>query len=145
MFKMFERKKGPVIEERIHERLSGGAQKSALEYVAFLRANGFKIKWIQEHNGWSVQKEKASPVYLNVGGVVDGMDAKGNRFGIVFNHGNFQGPADGDLKEFAWAHVLECPKGCGGTEICERAKSALRFSGKNLKPYALPTFPAFKN
>ena len=126
---MVRLRKGPIIEDRIHERLSGDAQKCALEYVAFLRANRFKIEWIEKHNGWNVKKKKASPAFLNVGGG----SGDRNAFGIVFNSGDFKGPADDALKEFAWAHVLVCPSGCGGTEICKLSRKCLTVFGKDFK------------
>jgi len=100
---------------------SGGALKNALDYVAFLRENGFSIEWNIKHNGWNVKKKKAYPAFLNVGGG----SGDTNDFGIVFNSGDFKGPADDDLKEFAWAHVLVCPSGCGGTEICEMSQKRI--------------------
>jgi len=124
---MFKRKKQPIIEARINEKLSGNVRKNALDYVAFLRVNGFKIEWVEKHNGWNVRKKKAYPAFLNVGGG----SGDRNEFGIVFNSGDFKGPADDALKEFAWAHVLVCPSGCGGSEICELSRKRLTVFGKD--------------
>ena len=120
---IFKRWQRPI-EDKINERLRGDVQKNALDYVAFLRANGFKIERNTKHDGWNVKKKKATPAFLHV-------SSDKNDFGIVFNSGDFKGPADDALKAFAWAHVLVCPSGCGGSEICELSRKRLTVLGKD--------------
>jgi len=95
-----------TIEDAIREKLAGQTRQNALDFVAFLKANGIpgdggvfhvpgaylcNIFQVDE-SGWHVSMEH-----------LDG----------VFCRGEYQGfPAEEKVKEFAWAHVSKC-SGCG--------------------------------
>ena len=96
----------PTFEDVIREKLTGKAQQNALDYVAFLKANGIPgdggVFWIPgaylcniykvDHTGWYVSMEHIdSPLCRS-------------------EYQDF--PVDQKVKEFAWAHVSKCA-GCG--------------------------------
>jgi len=122
---MFKRKKELSIEEVINKKLKGEAQTNALGFVAFLRAEGFSLKWNPKHNGWRFEFER------NLVGMVyvarAGCELIVNICTLDFDGG---GPADDELKEFAWAHAVACPLGCDGTEICEKSQKNLAIFGR---------------
>jgi hypothetical protein len=104
---MSEEKKNLTIEDEINEKLTGDAQKNALDFVAYMRANGmtsdaehsnafrYYAKWVcilcvypdDNGMGWTIFDNPLSGQYDDF-------------------------PVDDDLKEFAWAHVNICGQ-CG--------------------------------
>ena len=113
-----------TIEDQIRSGLSGDVQKNALGFAAFLRANDFSLEWNEQHELWSIFcKDKNI-----VGSKVIGDE---NVFAIVFNTCDFgDGPADDDVKEFTWAHMVNCPNGCCGPKICEMSVKHRTVFGK---------------
>jgi hypothetical protein len=116
---MSEEKKNLKIEDAINKKLTGDAQKNALDFAGFLCANGLSYEANDDGGGWAV------------GGIV------GDSFGYMLVNGveEFPGPwtiwlnscdfessltADDKLKEAAWAHTSICGqchegwKDCGG-------------------------------
>ena len=110
-----------TIEEKISNVLTGDAQKNALDFTAFFRANELLLTANDDGEGWAV------------GGTV------GNSIGYLWlkNDEDFPGPwtfwfnscdfeddgsVDDELKEAAWAHASPCGrchagwKDCGGGE-----------------------------
>jgi len=94
-----------IIEDAINKTLTGDTQKNALDFAAFLRANGYSA----EHDGnwWCVKHGDDCPILLGIDGfgVVSGV-----KFGALFNYCNFDesGIVDEGVKETAWAHVQIC-------------------------------------
>ena len=121
---MCKRKKNPAIEDKINERLSGGAQKNALDFAAFLRANDMSLERGIGFDGWNVYAKKTQIAMLAV-------DGEKNEFRIVLHISGHGGEAaDDDLREFTWAHVVPCPQGCGGPEFCEESQNRRTILGK---------------
>ena len=116
---MFKRKKNLTIEEGITKRLTGDAQKNALNLVAFMRANDMPIDPNNGGDGWAVGgKEGDSLGYA----IVNGVSEFPGPWTLWFNSCDFAGDADDALKEAAWAHASPCGKchkgwaDCGGGE-----------------------------
>jgi len=96
---------GKLIENAIKEKLTGEKQKNALDFIAAMREKGFSFE------GWGSGDDVGwNPTY------------NGKGFGCVLVSNQFMffigldwsfddsGPADDELKEFAWAHVVNCPQ-----------------------------------
>ena len=119
-----KRKNSPIIEDKINALLSGDA-RNALDWAAFLWANGLKIEWNPRHNGWkfTYRNKLVGTVYV-----------AGADYELIVNFctRDFDGggPADDDLKEFVWAHATVCPHGCGAATICERSQKNISIFGK---------------
>ena len=118
-------KMNPEIEDVIREKLTGDAQKNALDFTSFLRANGFSL---DEDKKWSIACGDKTVGYVHV--ALPGFDLIVNFAACDFNGG---GAVDDDLKEFAWAHVTVCPKGCGGTMSCDRSEIRNTIFGKEFE------------
>jgi hypothetical protein len=115
-------KMSKTYEEFIRDRLSGEKQKNALDFAAFLRANGFTSEWSDKHRGWNIVHKGKNLVFSTIFG-------DENVFAIVFNYCDFGDgeSADDDLKEFAWKHAAVCPSGCGSSEICKKSRKGVIF------------------
>jgi len=120
-----KRKKHLKIEDAIHAALSGDAQKNALAFAAFLRANDLSIEKIDVPGGWNVNEGKINIAFVQIFG-------DRNEFNIVLHISTYDGksPADDGLKEFAWAHVVLCPQGCGGPTFCNESQNRRTILGK---------------
>jgi len=125
------------IEQEIKNGLSGDTQKNALDFAAFLRANNFALEWNDEHGGWHIISEGRIIVFSKVIG-------DENVFAIVFNTCDFgDGPADEDVKAFAWAHVVICPQGCGGPAICEMSQKRVTIFGREFENVCIAPLECF--
>jgi len=112
---MFKRKKNLIIEEGIAKRLTGNAQKNALDFVAFMRANDMSIDPNNGGDGWAVGgKEGDSLGYA----IVNGASEFPGPWTLWFNVCDFAGDADDALKEAAWTHASPCGKCHKGWENC---------------------------
>ena len=119
---MFKRKK--TIEDTIRKKLKGEAQKNALDFVAFLRANGLSLEKIDIPGGWNVNDEKKTNIAFFQ------IFKDRNNFNVVLHANQYDGPVDDDLKEFTWAHVVTCPEGCGGPAFCDWSRNRRTIFGK---------------
>ena len=120
-----KRKKRLKIEDAIHAALSGDAQKNALDFIAFLRANGLSLEKIDVPGGWNVNEGKINIAFVQIFG-------DRNEFNVVLHISTYDGesPVDDDLREFAWAHVVLCPQGCGSPALCEESQNRRTILGK---------------
>jgi len=120
------------IENVINEKLTGDAQQNALDLITFMRENGFsfegfdagnEVRWDPVYNGRGVGciavaeermlKEGVSiALWLGLDWRLDDMSA------------------DDELKEFAWAHVVNCPQGPCNPPYCENSKNRWSIFGK---------------
>jgi len=118
---MFERKK---FEKEIRKKLSGDAQKNALDFAAFLRANGLSLEKIDVPGGWNVYIKGINSAFVQIIG-------DSNSFNVVLHISTYNGesPVDNELKEFTWAHVLLCP-GCGSPTFCDESQNRRTIFGK---------------
>ena len=123
---MFKRKKGPIeIEEAINDTLRGDALQNALEFAAFLRANGLSLEKIDIPGGWNVYIRGINSAFVQI-------FRDRNNFNVVLHISTYDGesPVDDELKEFAWAHVVLCPQGCGGPAFCDESQNRRTIFGK---------------
>jgi len=125
------------IEDQINHELSGDVQKNALDFVAFLRTNDLSPESNEQHDGWNIFCREKIIVFSKVIG-------DENVFAIVLNNCNFDGDlADDDLREFAWARVVFCPKGCGGTTICKMSQKRRTIFGKDFEHICVAPYEFF--
>jgi len=137
------------IEVRINEVLSGGSLKNALDFAAFLRANGLSPELHESGDGWSILCGEESLGFV----VVNGSAQMPGPWTIWFNSCDFGDgdAADDALKETAWAHASVCGHftsggrqcGCGdqpgfrrtifGKEFENRCHSPLMFTDPDAK------------
>ena len=102
------------IEDAICQKLMGEAREGALDLVAFMRQEGFSFEWFDLGNGGDIGW---NPAHHGAGFgtimVAPEWSQEGDGFilwlgpNCAFEDGDL---ADGDLKEFAWAHVVACPQ-----------------------------------
>jgi hypothetical protein len=111
------------LEKAIKRRLTGDAQKNALDFAAFLRVNDLSLERGIGFDGWNVYAKKTQIAMLAV-------DGEKNEFRIVLHVSGYDGPADDDLREFAWAHVVLCPQGCGSPTFCDESRNRRTILGK---------------
>ena len=106
------------LEKEIKKKLSGDAQKNALDFAAFLREHEMSLERLNIPGGWNVYIKGINSAFVQVFG-------DRNNFNIVLHISTYDGvsPADDDLKEFAWAHVVLCPEGCGGPAFCDESQN----------------------
>ena len=105
--------------------LNGYKRKDALDFIDFLRLNGFILTELDDVHGWSVNY-KGTPaicVYFDVAGFEFVIDVCTRDF-------NSDGLLDNELKEFTWTHTCICPQGCDGTTICDRSQKNIKIFGK---------------
>ncbi len=106
------------IEDAINEKLTGDAQRNALDFIAFLRTNEISLDSNGDGEGWAV----GGIVGNSVGFIlVNGAEQMPGPWTVWFNSCDFGGgAADDELKETAWAHTSKCGhchagwKDCGG-------------------------------
>ena len=118
-----------TVENAIKEKLTGDTQKNAMDFIVFLRANEFTLKEHEEHgHSWSVIYKGIFPVLIH-------FDVAGFELVIDLCTRDFYGDGilDNDLKEFIWAHTVNCPDGCDGTTICDRSQKNIKIFGKEYK------------
>jgi hypothetical protein len=107
-----------VFEDKIKATLSGNILNNALDFVAFLQANEDLLAAPCEGaDGWNIYVKGINSAYVSFSG-------EKNNFDIVLHINTYDGeePVDDELKEFAWAHVIICPKGCGSSTFCGSSK-----------------------
>lgn len=119
---MSDEKRNLRIEDAITERLTDDAQKNALAFVAFLRANNVSFDSGEEGNGegWAVGGTVGDSIgYM----MVNGEEKMPGPWTFWFNACDFgEEPAEDALKESVWAHVSPCGQchpgwaDCGGGE-----------------------------
>ena len=105
-------------EEKINAALSGDTLKNAQDFMAFLRANDdLSAEPCEGTDGWNIYVKGINSAYV-------AFDGDKNNFDIVLHINTYDGdePVDDDLKEFAWAHVIICPQGCGSPTFCGESK-----------------------
>ena len=107
------------IEDRINEVLTGDAQKNALNFVEFSRANDISFTSNDDGQGWAVGGIVGDSIgYMHI----DGNEQFPGPWTLWFNSCDFGGgdSVDGELKEIAWTHASPCGrchegwKDCGG-------------------------------
>ena len=135
---MSEQNNGLKIEDQIKHGLNGDVQKNALDFANFLRTNNFSAEWNEKHDGWNV-------IYKGWNMVFSKVISDENVFAIVFNTCDFDGdgPADDDVREFAWAHVVVCPRGCGSATICEMSQKHIKVFGKEYENICVAPLECF--
>lgn len=109
----------PDIEDVIGDFLEGDALQSAMDFVAFLRANNMKPRWSSANN-WRVTGKKSKPIcsiclggakgawmrYLNPGDwSILSLEGMGRQYLDVF-------AACDEMKAFVWAGVKPCTRCC---------------------------------
>ena len=107
-----------IFEEKIKQALSGDTLKNALNFVAFLQTNDdFSAEPCEGADGWNIYRKGINSAYA-------ALNSDKNNLDIVLHINTYDGeePVDDDLKEFAWTHVIICPKGCGKTTFCGESK-----------------------
>ena len=113
------------VEDAINESLTGETQANALDFITFLRANGYSVDW--DGTWWQVKYQDDCPVLL-------GVNTGGVQFGALFNHCHFGADMEADeaLKETAWAHVQICGHyESGGTRCgCDEKPGLVSVFGK---------------
>jgi len=122
---MLKKKMYRAFEDQIHGELTGEAQKTALEFAAFLRANKLTLERLDDCDGWNVYIKGINSAFVQFFG-------DRNNFNVVLHISTYDGesPVDDELKEFAWAHVVLCPQGCGGPKLCEESQNRRTIFGK---------------
>ena len=122
---MAEQKNYVSIEDAIDDLLGGENKINALDWVEFVRTNGFATAWNPEHKQLRIESNGrvVSCSYVDVGGA----DIIVNFCTRDFDNGS---PASDGLKEFTLSHVVVCPQGCDGQEICERSQKDVKIFGK---------------
>ena len=113
-----------AFEEIIKTTLSGDSLKAALDFTAFLQStDGFSAEPCKGADGWNIYRNGINSAYAAFGE---------NKFDIVLHINTYKGeePADDALKEFAWSHVIVCPKGCGNTTFCGESKMHNKIFGR---------------
>ena len=101
------------IENVINEKLTGDAQKNALDLITFMRTNEFsfegfndgkELKWNPNYKGKSIGCMAVAEELMLSEGISTAL-----WLGLDWSFDD-SGPADDELKEFAWAHVVNCPQ-----------------------------------
>ena len=98
---MRKRKKYFKFEDKINDFLRGSAQKHALDFAAFLRANDLLSDGDGSGYGWSIGDfgfmkvpEREKELWIWFGDCIFDLSC----------------PADNELRETVWAHVVICPQ-----------------------------------
>ena len=94
-----------TFEDVIREKLTGKTQKNALDYVAFLKANGISGDGVFTFSGGylcNIHRVDETGWYISM----EHIDSP------LCRHEYQDFPVDEKVKEFAWAHVSTCA-GCG--------------------------------
>ena len=107
------------IEDIIKKKLNGDAQKTALDFAAFLRANDLPLAGNEDGEGWAVGGTVGNSAgYMLINGAAEFPGP----WTVWLNTCDYDcgGPVDDELKETAWAHASPCGrchegwKDCGG-------------------------------
>lgn len=102
------------IENAIHERLTGEARINALDFVVFMHENeftfegfdlGHTVGWNPAYSGKGIGCTMVSDQFMFWLGLECEFDSSG--------------PADDELKDFAWAHVINCPQDLCKPPYCQ--------------------------
>jgi len=106
-----------IFSEKISVALIGNTLDNALDFVAFLQGNDALSVEPCGPDGWNIYVKDINSAYVT-------LDGEKNTLDIVLHINTYDGeqPVNDELKEFAWAHILVCPKGCGKTEFCGQSK-----------------------
>ena len=113
---MAEKIRKPTLEVKIKALLVGDAQMYALDFVAFLRANGISLDSEGNGEGWAVGGIVGNSIGFML---VNGAEKMPGPWTIWFNSCDFgNGPADDELKEITWAHASVCAHCHKGWERC---------------------------
>jgi len=121
------------IENVINAKLTGDAQKNALDLIAFMRESGFSFK------GFNAGKEiRWDPIYKGKGiGCMAVAEEPMLKAGVSIAlwlgldwRCDDTATTDNELKEFAWAHVVNCPQGQCKPPHCENSKNHWSIFGK---------------
>jgi len=122
-----------LIENVIHEKLTGETQKNALDLIAFMQENGFSFKDFASGNDirWT-------PMYKGNGiGCIavaeESMLNDSNNIAIWLGlECNFENDdtEDDELKEFAWSHIVNCPQELCKPPHCKGSKNRYKILGK---------------
>ena len=104
------------IENKINNVLTGDARVNALDFTAFLRANGITPEMHESGGGWSVMYSGESIGFI----LVNGAEQFPGPWTIWFNSCEFGdgSDADYDLKETAWTHASICGNFSSGGKNC---------------------------
>jgi len=100
------------IEDELNEALSGDGLKNALDFIAYMKANGMTTH-AEHHSAFEYKGEWVCIVCIIPVDGVPGWVIFDNPLTSKFD--DF--PVGDDLKEFAWAHVNICTS-CGGSSGC---------------------------
>ena len=102
-----------LIENVVNENLTGEAQKNTLDFIGFMRKNGFTFEyfdlghtvgWHPAYNGNGIGCTMVSDQFMFWLGLECEFDSSG--------------PADDELKGFVWAHTVICPQECCKPPYC---------------------------
>jgi len=112
--RFFKREK--AIEDAIRERLTGEAQKNALDFISFMRANGFEFEYynLGHAEGWTTSY--GGNILIPRAG--SGKGQMSIHAGLLAGFGN-AGAADDGLKEAVWEHVRVCPQSSCKPPYCK--------------------------
>ena len=104
------------IESVIIEKLSADAQKNALDFIAFMQANGLPLGSNGDGEGWAVGGVVGDSLGFML---VNGSAQFPGPWTIWFNSCDFGGgSADDELKEIVWAHASPCGRCHAGWKDC---------------------------
>ena len=100
---------------KINNAMAGDARKNALDFTAFLLANGITPECHESGDGWSVMYSGESIGFI----VITGAEQFPGPWTLWFNSCDFgDGAADYDLKEAAWTHASICGHFSSGGKNC---------------------------
>ena len=103
------------IEDKINVVLSGETQKNSLDFIAFMRTNGFSFEGFDmgdDEVGWNpIFKEKSI-------GCIMVSDQLMFWLGLDWCFDD-NGSVSDDLKDFTWSHVVNCPQEPCKPPYCE--------------------------
>lgn len=104
------------LEEAVRERLSGNNLENALDFAAFMRANGLSPEFHDSGDGWSIMRGNQSIGFI----LVNGAEEAPGPWTIWFNSCDFDDsrPVDEAVKETAWAHACICGHFSSGGKEC---------------------------
>jgi len=106
----------PAVEDAITQKLTGEAQKNALDLVAFLRANEMALDSNNDDGeGWAVGGVVGDSAGFML---VNGSPQFPGPWTLWFNSCEFDGPVDDELMETVWAHASPCGKCHAGWADC---------------------------
>jgi len=125
-----------LIKNVINEKLTGNAQKDALDLIEFMQGNGFSFKdfdtgsyvrWTPTYNGEGMGCIAVAEEAMLSTGVSIAL-----WLGLDW-HFDDSAPTDDELKKFAWAHVVNCPQEPCKPPHCENSKNPWKIFGKEFE------------